>query len=142
MSIYLDNAATTAVLPEAAKVAAECMTALYANPASLHSFGFEAEKLLEKLTGCYVLDYEKSYLTIGTDRNSDLSGRMIENDFYIESATAVDRIVSGDEKKHQESVDITGYIERCERIKNNNPDMSAELSHDIFGGLSKMLLTE
>ena len=48
MSIYLDNAATTAVLPEAAKVAAECMTALYANPASLHSFGFEAEKLLEK----------------------------------------------------------------------------------------------
>ena len=89
-----------------------------------------------------MLDYEKSYLTVGTDRNSDLSGRMIENDFYIESAKAVDRIVSGDEKKHQESVDITGYIERCERIKNNNPDMSAELSHDIFGGLSKMLLTE
>lgn len=102
----------------------------------------KAEKLLEKLTGCYVLDYEKSYLTIGTDRNSDLSGRMIENDFYIESAKAVDRIVSGDEKNHQESVDITGYIERCERIKNDNPDMSAELSHDIFGGLSKMLLTE
>lgn len=48
MSIYLDNAATTAVLPEAARVACETMTSLYANPASLHSFGFEAEKLLEK----------------------------------------------------------------------------------------------
>ena len=48
MSIYLDNAATTAVLPEASAVACDTMTNLYANPASLHTFGFEAEKLLEK----------------------------------------------------------------------------------------------
>ena len=44
MSIYLDNAATTAVLPEAAQTACDVMTNLYANAASLHSFGFEAEK--------------------------------------------------------------------------------------------------
>ena len=43
MSIYLDNAATTAVLPEASAVACDTMTNLYANPASLHTFGFEAE---------------------------------------------------------------------------------------------------
>ena len=49
MSIYLDNAATTAVLPEASAVACDTMTNLYANPASLHTFGFEAEKLLEKI---------------------------------------------------------------------------------------------
>ena len=48
MSIYLDNAATTAVLPEASAVVCDTMTNLYANPASLHTFGFEAEKLLEK----------------------------------------------------------------------------------------------
>ena len=54
MSIYLDNAATTAVLPEASAVACDTMTNLYANPASLHTFGFEAEKLLEK-SGEYIL---------------------------------------------------------------------------------------
>ena len=102
----------------------------------------KSEELFVKLTDCYVLDYEKSYLTVGGDRNGDMSGRMMESDFYLESAKAVDRIVSGDEKKRQESVDIVGYIERCERIKSNNPDMSPELSYDIFGGLSKLLLTE
>lgn len=46
--IYLDNAATTRVDDEAAKVALAVMTENYANPSSAHSFGFEAEKLLKK----------------------------------------------------------------------------------------------
>lgn len=46
--IYLDNAATTRVLPEAAKAAADAMTEGYANPGSLHEFGFQAEKIREK----------------------------------------------------------------------------------------------
>lgn len=48
MSIYLDNAATTQVFREAADVAYKAMTETYSNPASLHSFGLEAEQLLEE----------------------------------------------------------------------------------------------
>lgn len=44
--IYLDSAATTRVLPCAAKAACEAMTETFANPSSLHSFGYEAEKIL------------------------------------------------------------------------------------------------
>lgn len=44
MSIYLDNAATTMVCPEAAEKAMELMQTCYGNPSSLHLAGFEAEK--------------------------------------------------------------------------------------------------
>lgn len=46
--IYLDNAATTQVCPEAVNAATAAMTDLYANPASLHAFGIEAEKRLDQ----------------------------------------------------------------------------------------------
>jgi cysteine desulfurase len=45
--IYLDSAATTKVLPEAAKAAYRAMTETFSNPSSLHSFGYEAEKIRE-----------------------------------------------------------------------------------------------
>lgn len=44
---YLDNSATTRVLPEAASEAARLMTACYGNPSSLHTLGFEAKKELD-----------------------------------------------------------------------------------------------
>ena len=47
MSIYLDNAATTAVCPEAAEAALEAMTVHYGNPSSTHRLGREAKKLLD-----------------------------------------------------------------------------------------------
>ena len=46
--IYLDSAATTAVLPSAARAALDAMTNMFANPSSLHSFGYETEKIREK----------------------------------------------------------------------------------------------
>ena len=46
MSIYLDNAATTRVCPEAAQAAAAAMTEHYGNPSSTHAMGREAAKLL------------------------------------------------------------------------------------------------
>ena len=48
MSIYLDNAATTAVCPEAAKAALEAMTVQYANPGSPHAMGRAAAALVER----------------------------------------------------------------------------------------------
>jgi cysteine desulfurase len=46
--IYLDNSATTKVLPEAAEKAAMLMLECYGNPSSLHSKGTEAERELKK----------------------------------------------------------------------------------------------
>ena len=51
MSIYLDNAATTRVCPEAAQAALDAMTEHYGNPSSTHTLGREAAKLLEQARG-------------------------------------------------------------------------------------------
>ena len=48
MEHYLDNAATTAVCPEAAEAALQAMTACYGNPSSTHAKGREAKKLLDR----------------------------------------------------------------------------------------------
>lgn len=42
--IYLDNAATTRVCPQAAEKMLYVMTEAYGNPSSLHTIGFEAER--------------------------------------------------------------------------------------------------
>ena len=44
---YLDNSATTRVLPEAARKAAEVMVEEYGNPSSLHTRGFRARQEVE-----------------------------------------------------------------------------------------------
>ena len=44
---YLDNAATTRVLPEAAEAAVRAMCEGFGNPSSLHKMGIEASHLLE-----------------------------------------------------------------------------------------------
>ncbi len=44
---YLDNAATTRVLPEAAEAALRVMTETFGNPSSQHRLGMEASRRLE-----------------------------------------------------------------------------------------------
>ena len=51
MEHYLDNAATTAVCPEAAEAALRAMTESYGNPSSTHAKGREAAKLLAYARG-------------------------------------------------------------------------------------------
>lgn len=101
-----------------------------------------AEEIFVKCTDCYIIDYESRYLPVCADKNADISERMLESDFYKEAAAAVDRIISGTSKKTVNNVDIVGYLERCERIRKDNPDMSAELSREIFGGASEIFMTE
>lgn len=101
-----------------------------------------AEEIFVKCTDCYTIDYESRYLPVCADKNADISERMLESDFYKEAASAVDRIISGTSKKTVNNVDIVGYLERCERIRKDNPDMSAELSSEIFGGASEIFMTE
>ena len=47
MEIYLDNAATTRVCPEAADIAYKVMTECYGNPSSTHTKGREAKTYLD-----------------------------------------------------------------------------------------------
>ena len=47
MSIYLDNAATTQVCPEAIAAAAQAMGECYGNPSSTHKMGRDAKRLLD-----------------------------------------------------------------------------------------------
>ncbi|WP_368264446.1 aminotransferase class V-fold PLP-dependent enzyme, partial [Intestinimonas butyriciproducens] len=46
MGIYLDNAATTRVCPEAAQAALEVMTEAFGNPSSGYAFGAQAAERL------------------------------------------------------------------------------------------------
>jgi len=48
MEIYLDNAATTKVCPEAAEAALKIMTENYGNPSSTHTMGRNAKAALDK----------------------------------------------------------------------------------------------
>jgi cysteine desulfurase len=45
--VYLDNSATTAVLPRAVQDMDECFLRSYGNPSSLHQKGIEAERILK-----------------------------------------------------------------------------------------------
>ena len=47
MTVYLDNAATTRVCPEAAQAALEMMTENYGNPSSTHTMGRRARAVLD-----------------------------------------------------------------------------------------------
>ena len=46
--IYLDHSATTQVRPEVAEAMMECLTGKFGNPSSVHFFGREAKKALDK----------------------------------------------------------------------------------------------
>lgn len=48
---YLDNSATTAVCPEAARRATDTMLRCYGNPSSLHGMGAAAQREMEKARG-------------------------------------------------------------------------------------------
>ena len=48
MEVYLDNAATTRVCPEAAEAAVKIMTENYGNPSSTHTMGRNAKAALDK----------------------------------------------------------------------------------------------
>ena len=69
MEIYLDNAATTRVCPEAADAAYKVMTEVYGNPGSTHRLGREARAVLDdsrkKLAAALGCSAKEVYFTSG-----------------------------------------------------------------------------
>lgn len=74
---YLDNSATTRVLPQAAEKAAFLMTEEFGNPSSLHTLGFRAKQELEKARGAVAAKLgakpEEIYFTSGGTEANNLA---------------------------------------------------------------------
>lgn len=75
MEIYLDNSATTKVLPQVTEAMLNAMLIDYGNPSSLHGKGVESERLLtaarRKIAECLGADFGEIFFTSGgTEANN------------------------------------------------------------------------
>ena len=75
MEIYLDNAATTAVYPEVAKLVSDIMCGDYGNPSSMHKKGIDAERYVvnaaKEIARILKADEKNIYFTSGgTESNN------------------------------------------------------------------------
>jgi cysteine desulfurase len=58
--IYLDNSATTPVLPEVVEAMGQVMLSAYGNPSSLHGKGLQAENLIREAAAGWRKCWERS----------------------------------------------------------------------------------
>lgn len=74
--IYLDNAATTPVLPQVAEAMTELLLREFGNPSSLHRLGLDAEKRVEKartaISQALSCQVEEVYFTSGGTEGNNL----------------------------------------------------------------------
>jgi len=77
--IYLDNAATTRVMPEVAQVVQQAMTETFGNPSSPYTLGLEAERLVrqarEAIAGALGCHADEVYFTSGGTEADNLAIR-------------------------------------------------------------------
>ena len=68
-TVYVDNAATTAMCPEAIKAMTDCIGSTYGNPSSLHHVGQQAAEVLfdarQDVADCLNADVNEIYFTSG-----------------------------------------------------------------------------
>ncbi len=93
--IYLDNAATTKIRPEAMAEYVRVSENLWGNPSSLHSLGSDAERVLttSKQTILYTLGAKESEIVFtasGTEANNlAILGRALSKDRYKKGAKII-----------------------------------------------------
>ncbi|MCH5323809.1 MAG: CapA family protein [Eubacterium sp.] len=93
-----------------------------------------------RLTDCYVIDLSDKFIADRSSCRSKPSSSAYEKLYYTTAAAAVEDIVTGKaDKSPQTKVDIVSYIQRTEKIKEDNPDMSAELLRQICGGMYELI---
>ena len=117
MEIYLDNAATTRVCPEAADAAYKVMTEIYGNPGSTHRLGREARAVLDdarkKLAAALGCAAKEVYFTSGgteSDNWAILEGAYLQRRVgrhIISSAVEHDAVRKPLERLAREGYEIT-----------------------------------
>ena len=117
MEIYLDNAATTQVCPEARDAACEAMTVSFANPSSTHTAGRRAKQLLDKarteIAGSLGCAANEVYFTSGgteSDNWAVFSGAEMSRRFgmhIISSVTEHDAVRKPLEKLERMGFEVT-----------------------------------
>ena len=117
MEIYLDNAATTRVCPEAADAAYKVMTEVYGNPGSTHKLGREARAVLDdsrkKLAAALGCAPKEVYFTSGgteSDNWAILEGAYLQRRVgrhIISSAVEHDAVRKPLERLAREGYEVT-----------------------------------
>ena len=91
MSIYLDNAATTALDPEVLETILIISRDFFANPSSIHTLGFKSQALLKKsrndLADYLNVDPGEIIFTSGATESNNAVFTMIDCDLVITSPT-------------------------------------------------------
>lgn len=132
--IYLDNAATTRVDPEAAELMQKIFLEDYGNPSSLYDFGFKAEKYMDEsrkiIADALGVSKSEIYFTsCGSESNnisifSQISGNK-KQEFITDTIehSSVDQVfkkISENYPVHYIKVDAKGYIDSQDVIDKVN----------------------
>ena len=134
-TVYADNAATTAMCPEAIKVMTDCMNNIYGNPSSLHHVGQEAAAVVlearRDIAGCLGASVDEIYFTSGGTeadnwaiRNAARLGAMKNKKHIISTAFEHHAVLHTLKKLEKEGFEVTyldvhsdGYV-TAEQVAN------------------------
>lgn len=111
--IYLDNNATTQMAPEVIKAVSEAQTVVYGNASSMHSFGREANKLVEDARSNIA-----SLLECGTDEITFTSGASeANNTVFMIAKSLIEKKGSG--RIVTTTIEHPSIIETVKYLKEN-----------------------
>lgn len=117
-TVYADNAATTAMCPEAIKVMTDCMNNIYGNPSSLHHVGQEAAAVVlearRDIAECLGASVDEIYFTSGGTeadnwaiRNAARLGAMKNKKHIISTAFEHHAVLHTLKKLEKEGFEVT-----------------------------------
>ncbi|MCQ2472351.1 MAG: cysteine desulfurase NifS [Clostridia bacterium] len=123
-TVYVDNAATTAMCPEAIDAMTECMNGAYGNPSSLHHAGQEAASIIvkarEDIAKCLGAEPNEIYFTSGGTeadnwaiRNSARLGAAKNKNHIITTAFEHHAVLHTLKKLEKEGFEVT-YLDVSE----------------------------
>ena len=131
--IYLDNSATTRISEEALNKYVEISRDCYGNPSSLHSFGYDAEKIIEKTrleicTSLAAKGAEVIFTSSGSEANNlAILGRAYSKERYKRGA----KIITTDSEH-------ASVREPIKKLENERDNLVFELEQRM-ARLAKML---
>ncbi len=138
--IYLDNASTTKVLPEAAEAAVRAMCEEFGNPSSLHKLGISAEKLVTgaKSEIAEVIRADKSEITFtscGSESNNlaifGLSARSGRKKHMITTSIEHPSVLNAAKKLESQGFEVT-YVAPDQSGSVSAEDIAAAVRDDTF----------